>query len=125
MEAKRTASLIRFRGSIDIADKAMLANIAQVAGPSDVIIIDVNGLNYADTTFLRFLIGLKRGSTRRGIDAVRIVHAGKNVMRILQVTGLRSQFTFYDALGEATHEFPVVYSIPCPASEVRHRRATA
>lgn len=108
MEAKGTAALVRFRGEIDIADQEWLTQLARSTEASDTIIVDVHGLRYADTTFLRFLLTLKRSPSRRAADAVRLVRAGKHVKRVLQVTGMTSLFAYYDALGDATREFSVV-----------------
>ena|SRR5947209_5931811 len=92
------ATGIRIGGEIDIASGSALSRIAALAGDSQIVVMDVEHLKYADTTFLRFLLGLKKG----GAD-VRLAGLNSRCRRVFEVTGLTSHFGFYNTTSEATH----------------------
>lgn len=76
----------------------MLSRIAALAGDSRIVVMDVRELKYADTTFLRFLLGLKKDGA-----AVRLAGLNRRCRHVFDVTGLTSHFEFYDGTSEATH----------------------
>lgn len=76
----------------------MLSRIATLAGDSQIVVMDVTHLKYTDTTFLRFLLGLKRDGA-----SVRLAGLNARCRRVFDVTGLTSHFEFYDGTSEATH----------------------
>lgn len=75
----------------------MLSHIATLTGGSQIVVMDVAQLKYADTTFLRFLLGLKKD----GAD-VRLAGLNRRCRRVFDVTGLTQHFEFYEAASEAT-----------------------
>jgi anti-anti-sigma factor len=86
------ACVLRFAGDVDMTDKKALERLEdELRDPCD-IIVDVESLRYADTTFLRFLVRLRSQikSARRG--SVRLVGANRNLRRVLDVTGLSALF---------------------------------
>jgi len=93
------ATVVRICGEIDIASGSMLSRIASLAGDSQIVVMDVHQLKYADTTFLRFLLGMKKA----GAD-VRLAGLNTRCRRVFEVTGLNSHFGFYKATSEATHD---------------------
>jgi len=92
------ATIVRIGGEIDIASGSLLSRISALASDSQIVVMDVERLKYADTTFLRFLLDLKRAGRE-----VRLAGLNPRCRRVFEVTGLSSQFGFYDAASEATH----------------------
>lgn len=83
--------VLHFSGEVDMTDAGNLKEVQREVQDSHVI-VDVEGLRYADTTFLRFLLRLREQvkSTRDG--SVRVVGANRTVRRVLEVTGLSRYF---------------------------------
>jgi anti-anti-sigma factor len=77
--------VLRFSGEVDMTDAADLKQLERETHDSNVI-VDVANLRYADTTFLRFLIRLRRHGS------VRLIGANQTVRRVLDVTGLSRYF---------------------------------
>ena len=93
------ATVVRMDGEVDMASRSMLEGIAGLARSSQIVVMDVARLKYADTTFLRFLIGMKKD----GVD-VRLVGLSAHCRRVFEVTGLASQFRTYERTADATHD---------------------
>lgn len=92
------ATVVRIGRDIDIASSSLLSRIAVLAGDSQIVVMEVTQLKYTDTTFLRFLLGLKKHGA-----AVRLAGASARCRRVFDVTGLTSHFEFYDETSEATY----------------------
>jgi anti-anti-sigma factor len=83
------ACLLKIAGEIDISCAPLLKRLERCLKGRDSVIVDVAGVRYADTTFLRFLLRLRQGgpnaaSRRR----VRLIGVTQNLRRVLEITGL-------------------------------------
>ena len=93
------ATVVRMDGEVDLASRPMLTRIAALVRNSQIVVLDMARLKYADTTLLRFLIGMKKD----GLD-VRLVGLSGHCRRVFEVTGLASQFRTYEHAADATYD---------------------
>lgn len=80
---------LRLFGEVDISCAPLLKRLEQCLSGRKPIVVDVAGLRYADTTFLRFLLHLRQpapdAAKRR---CVRLIGVTQNLQRVLEITGL-------------------------------------
>jgi anti-anti-sigma factor len=81
LSAQELASLIVFLG--DIVDRER-------------IVFDVAGLKHIDSTFLRFLVGLRDHVARDRSATVELVGVTPRLHRILRITGLARAFVLQE-----------------------------
>ena len=99
-----SAGIITARGDIDISCERALKRIASQLADMDYVVADIGEVQFVDTTFLRFLIILRRQARRTTDEPLRLVRPGPSVQRLLEVTGLRMQFAYYDTVANATYD---------------------
>jgi anti-anti-sigma factor len=81
-------------GSVDIASANDLAALEGVLKNYESLVFYVKDLNFADTTFLRFLMRLRQAQhhySRR----VEIVDASPQLRRVLNITGMNRHFLLW------------------------------
>ena len=79
-------------GEFDITRAQELSQIEDRLVEPDCVVLDLSNVKYIDTTFLRFLINLKRHANKVDRSAVKIVGANAHIQRVLTVTGLSMLF---------------------------------
>lgn len=94
MNVQEHASVIALSGDIDLAAARTLCELEKKLVLRDKIVFDVAGLKHIDSTFLRFLVGLKEHAARNRSTPVELVGATPRLRRILHITGLARAFVF-------------------------------
>ena len=86
---------IRLAGYADLSSASVLASLESQLREETSIVLHVAELEFADTTFLRFLLRLRSlsGQSR----SVTLVGVTSRLMRILEVTGLSRIFPYEPA----------------------------
>jgi anti-sigma B factor antagonist len=87
---------------IDIGNAGMLREALLAAGAARVpiVIVDMSGTEFCDSTGLSVLVRALRQSAEDGGE-LRLVVGGSALRRILAVTGVAGMFRVYDSLGQA------------------------
>ena len=86
--------LVRITGDIDLTSAPELATLEMELEGAAQVVLDVAGLDYSDTTFLRFLLRLRAHANKTEHAAVRLVGVRRNLQRVLDVTGLSRVFAY-------------------------------
>ena len=92
-----TSDVVNITGNADLTSAPALAELEKHLRKRSNIVLDVAKLEYADTTFLRFLIRLRMRPRDRGPVKVRLVGVRPNLRRILEITGL-NKLVVYESL---------------------------
>jgi anti-sigma B factor antagonist len=104
-EVNDRAVMIHAVGEVDHATasrlSAELTNAVRDTTPTQVIVLDLNGISFLGSAGLAVLVEHHRHSQRNGRD-LRIVVSNTMVRRSLQRTGLIQLLQVHDTLGE-TH----------------------
>ena len=87
---------VTLAGSADLASWAAIRKLEKELRGYTGVILDVTDLEFADSTFFRFLLRLQSSSDASAQRDVRMVGVGRHLQRILEVTGLARMFS-YDA----------------------------
>ena len=106
------ARTIALRGDVDFTTAPKLAHLCASFAACDVIVLDLSGTGFVDTTFLRFLIQLRKQAREQVPDPVRLVAPAERARRILEVTGLIRRFAVYDTVLAATRDVQFVDELP-------------
>jgi anti-sigma B factor antagonist len=87
---------------IDIGNAGLLreALLAAAASRRPVVIVDMSGTEFCDSTGLNVLVRAHKQAEAEGYS-LRLVVRGAALTRILNVTGVGSMFEIYDSLGLA------------------------
>jgi anti-sigma B factor antagonist len=87
---------------IDIGNAGLLreALLATGAARVPIVIVDMSGTEFCDSTGLSVLVRALRQSAQDGGE-LRLVVGGSALRRILTVTGVGGMFRVYDSLGQA------------------------
>jgi anti-sigma B factor antagonist len=87
---------------IDIANASLLREALIVAASAGVpvIVVDMSGTEFCDSTGLNVLVRALRQTVEDGGE-LRLVVGGRALRRILTVTGVSSMFRMYETLGQA------------------------
>lgn len=85
---------VRIAGAADLTSAPALEQLEKLLRDRNNIVLDVAKLEFADTTFLRFLIRLRGRARDRGHANVKLVGVGKHLQRILEITGLSMLFKY-------------------------------
>ena len=93
MKVLENASVITLSGDIDLASAGELSLLAKKLDGRENIVFDVAGLEHFDTTFLRFLVELRKHVAREQSGTVELVGAKPQLRRILEITGLARMFS--------------------------------
>jgi len=94
--------IIVLDGDWDIARRDELEGLLQPAydSPGN-LIIDMQAVNYADSTILAALIVLRNRRRGKGLALSSLVIGSRQVRRLLSIAGLNEAFPLYDNLEEA------------------------
>ena len=87
---------------IDISNAGLLREALRVAAATGqpVIVVDMSGTEFCDSTGLNVLVrGL--GQAEQAGGELRLVMGGTGVQRVLTVTGVAGMFRIYETLGQA------------------------
>ena|SRR5579862_1562751 len=106
------ARIVALGGDIDFSSTPMLTRLCASFSSYDVIVLDLRHVDFADTTFLRFLLQLKKRARPEVPDPVRLVAMTKRPRRLLEVTGLASAFAFFDRQEDAVRDASIVDEFP-------------
>jgi anti-sigma B factor antagonist len=87
---------------IDIANASLLreALISATASGQPVIVVDMSGTEFCDSTGLNVLVRALGQAEQAGAE-LRLVMGGSGVQRVLTVTGVVGMFRIYETLGQA------------------------
>jgi anti-sigma B factor antagonist len=87
---------------IDIGNAGQLreALLSAAASGRSVVIVDMSGTEFCDSTGLNVLLRARKQADEDG-SQVRLVVGGSAVRRILTVSGVGSMFPVYDSLSQA------------------------
>jgi anti-anti-sigma factor len=96
---------VSFRGALDLAviDECAAALEEPLAGPEQIILLDLAELSFADSTGLRFLIDTKRRAESSGKRLI-LGRVSRPVLRLFEMAGLTSWFEYLD--GHAPSRMP-------------------
>lgn len=87
----------RICGDVDVTCLTQLAELENELIEPAHVVLDVEDLRYADTSFLRFLLRLRTHENKHERGSVRLVHVHRRLHRLLEITGLTRVFTCGDA----------------------------
>jgi anti-anti-sigma factor len=87
---------------IDISNAGLLreALVSAAATGQPVIVVDMSGTEFCDSTGLNVLVRALGRAQQAGGD-LRLVMGGAGVRRVLTVTGVAGMFRIYETLGQA------------------------
>ncbi len=94
--------VISLDGDWDIARRDELERLLRPVydSPGD-LIINMQAVNYADSTILAALIVLRNRRRSRGLALPSLVIGSRQVRRLLSIAGLTEAFPLYETLEEA------------------------
>jgi anti-anti-sigma factor len=81
-------------GDVDITCMPALAKLEEKLTAPSQVVVDVADLQYADTSFLRFLLRLKKHENKSAPQAIKLVRVNRRLQRLLEITGLSRTFTY-------------------------------
>jgi anti-sigma B factor antagonist len=95
-------AVVRTPEEIDISSAGLLreALVAAVASGQPVIVVDMSGTEFCDSTALNVLVRALGKADQAGAE-LRLVMGGSGVRRVLTVTGVAGMFRIYETLGQA------------------------
>jgi anti-sigma B factor antagonist len=87
--------VVEFHGELDIAvaDECRVALAEPLAGPEKLVLLDLGGLDFADSTGLRLLVDTRLNAQARG-KRVMVGPVSASVLKLFEVTGLTSWFEY-------------------------------
>jgi len=89
-----TPCVLTIHGDVDVTCMPALAELEKTLAPPCAVVVDVADLRYADTSFLRFLLRLKKHQNKSKPGAIRLVRVNRRLRRLLEITGLARVFTY-------------------------------
>lgn len=92
---------LRLSGDLDMAVRAQLRGALAAISSSRIVILDVAGVSYADSTALSEIIRFRKTILAGGGTGVRFVGPGTKFERILQLTDLTKVFPVFATLEDA------------------------
>jgi anti-sigma B factor antagonist len=101
------ASVVSLRGEIDVytAPRLRQALIDLVEGGAKDIVVDMERVDFLDSTGLGVLVGgLKRVKSNEG--ELKLVVTQDRIMKIFDITGLAKVFPMFGSIGEALGKAP-------------------
>lgn len=92
MRRYRACMVVTLSGDIDVTRAGELRRLAKCLLEPDSVIFDVSKVAFVDSTFIRFLLDLKRHVNKTQRSSIKIVGITPRVRRIFEVTGLTKIF---------------------------------
>lgn len=101
-EPVASGHLIVASGELDLTavDEMSTLFAMAIAGTRGAVILDLNGVNFVDSTALGTILQGARELERAGKELI-VVAADGPVRRLLEITGLAQSFTLYDTRAHA------------------------
>ncbi len=100
--AERPAAfIIRLEGEFDVAERQRLTDAFAIAISAPLVIVDLEGTDYIDSSVLECLITLHKATHQRGAELV-LVGMNSQVRRLFEVTELQKLFSICASVAEAT-----------------------
>ncbi|HEV2952613.1 MAG TPA: anti-sigma factor antagonist [Candidatus Dormibacteraeota bacterium] len=101
-ETRDGVSIVRAAGEIDIATAPALRGEleASIGRRPDVVVVDLLGVTFMDSTALGVLVGALKGCREAGCS-MRIVVSDARVLKVFEITGLTDLFSIFSTLDEA------------------------
>jgi anti-sigma B factor antagonist len=102
VEQRGKALIYKLGGSLDLATSQSVraALTGAVEAGMHMLIVDLSGLDFLDSTGLGVLIGAQRRAAERNVQLRFVVVQGP-IERLLQITGLARVFAAYRTLDDA------------------------
>ncbi len=85
--------VVRISGDVDVFSEDALKQLERELEATPNVVIDVENMRYVDTAFLRFLLRVRQQPNKGERSSVRILHATRQLRRVMEVTGLSRVFT--------------------------------
>ena len=94
--------LIRISGDLDIDTCVAASELirAEIAPPAGVVLLDLSAVTFCSSSGLRVLIQASKHAAEAGVE-LRIIGAGRPVLRPLQVTGLDRHLRIFSTTADA------------------------
>ncbi|MFF0191117.1 STAS domain-containing protein [Streptomyces sp. NPDC005244] len=100
----RRARVLSLTGDIDFTQigplEEALAAALRMNPPLRLLVIDLDGVGFCDSSGLNVFLQARQATEERGIE-LRLVHPALPVQRVLQITGTADIFLIYDDLAQA------------------------
>ncbi len=94
----REGIVIALSGELDLATVPVAeAELLRAEASQELIVLDLRGLTFIDSTGLRLIIGADRRARERGASFV-IVHAVPQVRRLLELSGIAAHLDVFESL---------------------------
>lgn len=105
--AKAKAQIVRLEGDWDISRRDELERLLEpVYGTPGGVILDLQMVDYADSTILAALVVLRNRRRSRGLPLPSLVVGSRSVRRLLSISGLSEAFPCYDTVEAAVAAEP-------------------
>ena len=100
--AEKRAQIVRLEGDWDISRRDELERLLQPAYAwTGGVILDLQGVGYADSTILAALVVLRNQRRTKGLPVPSLVLGTLQVRRLLSISGLGEAFPTYDSVEAA------------------------
>jgi len=97
-----TLKVVKLDGDLDFSRKAHVAALLSEADNADIVLVDLSGVSYIDSSCLSCLAVQKKRMHENGTAAiVRIAGASESLRRIFKICGLDTTFELYRSLEDA------------------------
>lgn len=102
LSAQHGRAVVTTPEEIDISNAGLLreALASAIASGQPLIVVDMSGTEFCDSTGLNVLIRGLGQAQQAGVE-LRLVMGGAGLQRVLTVTGVAGMFRIYDTLGQA------------------------
>lgn len=90
----RMGCQVNMFGSADLAAAPALKHLEDLLSKESDIVMDVAALEYADSTFLRFLLRVRSGGNSGKEVSLKLTGVSPRIERMLNVTGLSRLFRY-------------------------------
>jgi anti-anti-sigma factor len=100
VERRAGAAIVRLEGDLDIAsEQQATAELEQALDGADMLVADLRGLSFIDSTGVRVLLSVELQARERGAR-FGVVRGDGMVARLLEVTRIDQRFPVVDDPGE-------------------------
>jgi anti-anti-sigma factor len=110
------AAIVAVTGEIDLATAATLRDAlsAELAAGPDVLIVDLDGVEFFTSVGLTTLALTQRSAEERGV-ALRVIATSRATLRPLQITGMAEDLALYASRADAIADQPLRVAGALPA----------
>jgi len=89
-----TCCLVTVMGDADVTSYRALLALEEDVRDFPYLVLDVAEMDFADTTFLRFLMRVLTYARERSGGSLHLVGVNRHLQRVLEVTGLSRKVTY-------------------------------